>query len=898
MIKKGEKKSIRLVIDSRQLNSNTIIEKTPIPHASSILYNLGTKIASGKQYFLSRLDLSRAYSQLPINENDQKLSAFSFEGRSWQPTRMTYGFSASPASWHRLIRNVFSGIKMEIFFDDFVVVTNSFSEHIEILDQIFKRAIKFGMLIDPKKCFFCVPDTEVLGVRINKNGLFPSKRHTVAIEQYPCPTNKKQVKMFLGLAGFVSRHIPKSSQILNPLYNLTSSKNTFIWTDTHNESFLEFKKMATTAPGLCHRNESLPLFVVSDASGTKISGILYQKTEKGLFQPLSYFSRMLTIAERRTGSRTREIYALSDSIKAFEFHLIGVTFSVITDHYSLRWLLTSYKSNDLSPRLLNILAYLHRHDFTIIFMKNTSEPIIATDALTKSFSLEDLNKEPTPTLIPDLINSLILAPLVSFENGDGKARYALRENVKKSDSDVLNDADFEPNKNIAFQFDDTVFTTTEMIQYQANDTFCAKILSHLKQNAKGLPFCRTTRKKFALRNNVLFSIKQGRYVLVLPSKIAFDFLSFYHHLQLHPGSRALENMLKGIVHINGLQKICQNVTAMCEDCLRNKVRKPIRPAKVINRSFSQYPFQRTYIDLVQLKTDIHKKTYLLTFTDELSHYIDGEPISSKKDGIVAEALTKLILRNGAFGTLIHDRGSEFIGPILTGICKKLHIQAIRTSAYNSRSNICERNHREFWVKFRLLKGDMKSWSTRWPLIRFHLNSLPRARNDNLSAAEVVFGRPIYLPYTSDDFSIPSTPQTWTKHVSTYFSTLYPQLLNFQRERYNKLVQRDNGVKIELKPGSYVLYYKPSLHNNKYVSAWCGPCKIEKRISRNTYEIRDSHGRSFIRNIRNIRPVNFEVNEAETESEPISKIVKSNLNTEIKENENVININSIFGDVFV
>ena len=673
VIRKGESKSIRLVIDSRQLNANMLVEKTPIPHASSILYNLGTKIASGNTFFLSRLDLSRAYSQLQIDERDQHYGAFSFEGRSWQPTRMTYGYSSAPASWHRLIRNIFDGLQIEIFFDDFVLVTKTFSDHIKILDEIFKRAIKFGILIDPKKCHFCTQDTEVLGVRINKKGLFPSTRHTVAVEQYPCPSNKKQTKMFLGLAGFISRHIPKSSQILNPLYNLTSSKTPFIWTDIHNQAFLEFKKMVSTAPGLCHRNENLPLFVVSDAGGTKISGILYQKTENDIFEPLSYFSRMLTVAERRTGSRTREIYALSDSIKAFEFWLYGVTFTVITDHYSLRWLLTSYKSNDLSARLLNILAYLHRYDFSIVFMKNTSEPIIATDALTKSFTMDDLNSEPQPTKIEDLICSLVLSPVVSHVNGDEKARYALRENVRKSDSDKIYEPDFTPDPNIAFQFSNSVFSKTEMIKYQSEDEFCVKIMAILSKSGKRSPFCRKTRKKFCIKNDLLFSLKCKRYVLVLPTNIAFDFISYYHQLQLHPGAKALESMLTSTVHIHALQRICQQVTAMCENCLRNKVRKSIRPQKVINRSFSQYPFQRTYIDLVQFKPDINKKTYLLTFTDELSGYIDGEPICSKRDGVVAQALTSLILRNGAFGCLIMDRGSELFGPILKGVCKQLNI---------------------------------------------------------------------------------------------------------------------------------------------------------------------------------------------------------------------------------
>ena len=71
--------------------------------------------------------------------------------------------------------------------------------------------------------------------------------------------------------------------------------------------------------GLAHRNPNYPLFVVTDASGDKVGGILYQQNEKNDLEPLSYFSRIFTCAEKRQSSRTRELYALCESIKHFEF---------------------------------------------------------------------------------------------------------------------------------------------------------------------------------------------------------------------------------------------------------------------------------------------------------------------------------------------------------------------------------------------------------------------------------------------------------------------------------------------------------------------------------------------------------------------------------------------------
>ena len=51
--------------------------------------------------------------------------------------------------------------------------------------------------------------------------------------------------------------------------------------------------------------------------------------------------------------------------------------------------------------------------------------------------------------------------------------------------------------------------------------------------------------------------------------------------------------------------------------------------------------------------------YLLTCCDSLTGYLDGEPISSKSDKLVARALVKIILRHVMSGVCVSDNGKEF-----------------------------------------------------------------------------------------------------------------------------------------------------------------------------------------------------------------------------------------------
>ena len=90
-------------------------------------------------------------------------------------------------------------------------------------------------------------------------------------------------------------------------------------------------------------------------------------------------------------------------------------------------------------------------------------------------------------------------------------------------------------------------------------------------------------------------------------------------------------------------------------------------------------------------------------------------------------------------------------------------------------------------------------------------------------------------------------------MNRYFEQLYPVLIKFQRDRYKKLLETDKGKKIDLNPGDSVLFYKPKIIGQKFFSAFAGPVKVFKKISYNTYLLKDSNsGKIFTRNIRNLR----------------------------------------------
>lgn len=70
-------------------------------------------------------------------------------------------------------------------------------------------------------CFFAFSELECLGHIIGQQRLRPEEDKIKSLKNAPIPETNKQVRSFLGLAGFYRKFIPNFSVIAIPLTNLT-----------------------------------------------------------------------------------------------------------------------------------------------------------------------------------------------------------------------------------------------------------------------------------------------------------------------------------------------------------------------------------------------------------------------------------------------------------------------------------------------------------------------------------------------------------------------------------------------------------------------------------------------------------------------------------------------------
>ena len=217
MVKKSNGK-YRFCLDFRKVNGVSKKDAYPLPNMNGIL----DKLRSAR--YISTIDLSQAYFQIPLAKESREITAFSVPGKGlYHFTRMPYGLTGAPATFQRLLDKLI-GPEMEphafAYLDDIVVVTPTFEEHLAWLDRVLTKIFDAGLTINPEKCEFCRSQVRYLGFIVQRDGLTVDPEKVKPILEYPAPTNLKQLRRLLGMSSWYRRFIPQFATLSEPLTRL------------------------------------------------------------------------------------------------------------------------------------------------------------------------------------------------------------------------------------------------------------------------------------------------------------------------------------------------------------------------------------------------------------------------------------------------------------------------------------------------------------------------------------------------------------------------------------------------------------------------------------------------------------------------------------------------------
>ena len=302
------------------------VDRHPLPDIDDLLSQLAGGVA------FSKLDLSRAYHQLRLEEQSQELTTINTHKELFQYHRLLFGIASAPAIFQRIMEGLLKDMSgVMVYLDDILITWKSQTEHMDNLREVLKRLRETGLRLQQDKCQFMKDSVVYLGHQINKDGLHPTEEKVRAIQDAPIPRGISELKAYLEMLTYYSRFLPGRATVLAPLHALLQKGATWKWSEDEDKAFQELKRLLTSSQVLVHYNTKLPLLLACDASPFGLGVVLSHRLENGNEHPIAFASRSLSPAEK--------LFTLVFGISKLHRYIYGRHFELLSDHQPLKGLL-------------------------------------------------------------------------------------------------------------------------------------------------------------------------------------------------------------------------------------------------------------------------------------------------------------------------------------------------------------------------------------------------------------------------------------------------------------------------------------------------------------------------------------------------------------------------------
>ncbi|KAG7585657.1 Ribonuclease H-like superfamily [Arabidopsis thaliana x Arabidopsis arenosa] len=352
----------RMCIDYRKLNSASRKDHFPLPFIDQML----ERLANHPYYCF--LDGYSGFFQIPIHPNDQEKTTFTCPYGTFAYKRMPFGLCNAPATFQRCMTSIFSDLieeMVEVFMDDFSVYGSSFSSCLSNLCRVLSRCEETNLVLNWEKCHFMVKEGIVLGHKISEKGIEVDRAKIEVMVQLQPPRSVKDVRSFLGHAGFYRRFIKDFSKLARPMTRLLCKETEFDFDEECLKAFQLIKEALISAPIVQAPNWDYPFEIMCDASDYAVGAVLGQKIDKKL-HVIYYASRTMDDAQVKYATTEKELLAVVFAFEKFRSYLVGSKVIVYTDHAALRHI---YAKKDTKPRLLRWILLLQEFDMEIVDKK-------------------------------------------------------------------------------------------------------------------------------------------------------------------------------------------------------------------------------------------------------------------------------------------------------------------------------------------------------------------------------------------------------------------------------------------------------------------------------------------------------------------------------------------------
>ncbi|KAK1627572.1 hypothetical protein QYE76_001887 [Lolium multiflorum] len=268
----------RMCGDYRNLNNVTIKNKYPLPRIQDLFDQV-----QGAGVF-SKIDLRPGYHQIKIKKEDVPKTAFVSRYGHHEYLVVPFGLTNAPAIFMNLMNKIFMKYLDKfviVFIDDILIYSKDKEEHAKHLKIVLQILREHQLYAKFSKCKFWLDSVEFLGHVITKEGIAVNPSKVQSVLEWKSPKNAKEIRGFLGMAGYYRRFIEGFLKIAGPMTKLLKKNTPFVWTDECEASFQTLKDKLTTSPVLAVPEPGKDYTVYCDASKNGLGCVLMQDRKRG-----------------------------------------------------------------------------------------------------------------------------------------------------------------------------------------------------------------------------------------------------------------------------------------------------------------------------------------------------------------------------------------------------------------------------------------------------------------------------------------------------------------------------------------------------------------------------------------------------------------------------------------
>ena len=696
---KKDSEDIRMCVDLSHLNRYVKRER----YHSATPAQAVADITAEKAQVFTKMDARKGYHQCPLDQQSQDLTTFITPFGRFKFLRAPYGISSISEHYNRRMDEAFAGLPgYRRVVDDIVIYDQDKEHHTDHVKQFLRRCDEKGITLNKSKWAFAQSSVTFAGFRLSAEGYQIDTSITQAIVDFPSPSNRTDLRSFVGLVNQLSSSTSTIATILAPLRPLLSTKNEFIWSEESEQAFNSIKKSLTTAPTLSYFDFTRKTRLCTDASRQGIGFILQQKSGDS-WSLIQAGSRFLSDAESRYAIIELELLAVTWAITKCHLFLAGLPhFLVITDHHPLVPILNNHRLDEIeNPRLQRLKTKVMGYNFTAEWMKGALN--CAPDALSRNPTTDPLPQDMLGEIEIDNSKALPLAEIRA---------------VRSSQTEALR---MHNLKQIAGE--DPVY---QKVKHYILNGFPA----HRQQLPDDCRAFWSVRAHLTVEDNlILYGCR-----LVIPSKMRRQILHQLH--ASHQGIVRTRERAQLAVYWPGMSNDIDNTISSCQQCQDSLPSNPKEP--ILHKPRPTRPFQEVAADFCYYAG----QQYLIV----VDSYTDWPDILPMKTNTTAKHLIKTLrgcfCRTGVPDKLWSDQGPQFSSKAFQDFLQQWGVEHVTSSPRYPQSN----GKAEATVKSmkKLIKA---SWNGRTMDDDKLTQALLQYRNtpsrkDRMSPAQKLFGHPI------------------------------------------------------------------------------------------------------------------------------------------------------------